>query len=70
MPRAYLHRDPFARTTLVRDYEKETSEVCSWCGGKSNHGGLFKYGIESDGGTYTEIAGLFCGKTCMEAYNA
>jgi hypothetical protein len=68
-PRTYLHRDPFARTTLVRDYEKETTENCSWCGGRSNHGGLFQYGIEHDGGRYDPITGLFCSKSCMEAYH-
>lgn len=62
-----ISRDPFARTTLLREVVP-TPKSCDFCGSKRKSGKLFRYSVESDGGSRNSIRGLFCSKSCMEAY--
>lgn len=72
---AYISRDPFARQELhrstVRDYHGAT---CQWCGSKGRAlkwGGnrLFQYETQTDGGRTFVHGGVFCGKSCHDAYH-
>jgi hypothetical protein len=62
-----LSRDPFARTTLLRDTVEESSrEPCQWCGSRP---GRFQYGVEHDSGrTYWDYR-CFCCKSCWESFH-
>lgn len=63
----YIRRDPFARTELHRSTIK-TSAKCDWCG-HNQHGRLFQYWTETDGGTRSAHKGLFCNLTCHNSYH-
>ena len=68
-----ISRDPFARTTLMR--RKVVSHAgCSWCGSNRSWKGkttwvLFQYSTETDGGRTHVHKGLFCSKSCHDAYH-
>jgi hypothetical protein len=68
-----LTRDPFARTTLVRELSDNVC-VCAWCGSARVVRGkvqlAFRYGTESDNGRVSWHRGAFCGKSCHDAYHA
>ena len=62
-------RDPFARQEMHR-ITVRTNETCAWCGrerigSKARGNYLFRYMIETDGGTTRIIKGLFCSVDCM-----
>jgi len=60
-------RDCFARSELLRQLVVQGSRgVCRWCGTPAAR---FRYGVESDGGSFYPIAGEFCSKGCMESFN-
>ena len=63
-----ISRDPFARTTTVREGIK-TGDTCTWCGGTRKGGSLFRYTTESDGRRRSPHRGLFCCKPCHDAYH-
>ena len=63
-----INRDPFAREELHRD-AVATADTCRWCGGTRRGGKLFAYATETDGGRRYEHRGLFCGKSCHDAYH-
>jgi hypothetical protein len=80
----YVKRDPFSRTTLVR--EKETVgtvqgallATCAYCGnvkwrkGKSGMPTspyLWRYSVESDTGHAHYDGRLFCSASCRKCYN-
>lgn len=70
-----VSRDPFARTTLMRQSISHSgitaSMKCAWCGNLNRYGGLFMYGTEPDG-VSTRInwhKGLFCSKGCHDCYH-
>jgi hypothetical protein len=65
---AYISRDPFARTELHRQ-SVEVSGGCDWCGQQHKSGKLFQYRTESDGGRENRHTGLFCSKSCHDAYH-
>jgi hypothetical protein len=73
---AYISRDPFARTELHRNSVRITgNQTCRWCGQtRYMHGQpipfLFEYRTESDGGRVSEHSGLFCSKSCHDAYHS
>lgn len=64
---AQISRDPFARTTLVRE-TVQCNDRCAWCGSRRKTG-MFRYGTQRDdrGGTNWH-AGLFCSKGCHDDY--
>lgn len=66
MPEVQLHRDPFARQTLMRKIE--TKRPCKWCGGDAR----FHYGWESDRIRRTDVhyEGPFCSMNCYKAFNS
>jgi hypothetical protein len=68
---AQISRDPFARTTLMRT-TVTTSATCSWCGSTRRTGKLFCYATERDGlrNTIKNHRGLFCSKSCHDAYHS
>jgi len=71
-----ISRDPFAREeihrTSVRDWYGRKTE-CDFCGGASvSHSGrrrVFRYHIETDGGTKRFIPGVFCSIGCMRVHH-
>jgi hypothetical protein len=68
-----VSRDPFARSELHRS-KAVGHGGCDWCGGFRQHKGkttwlLFKYRTESDGGRVNEHKGVFCSKSCHDAYH-
>jgi hypothetical protein len=69
----YINRDPFARTELHRETEYVgANRTCDWCGNAAvtklgNY--LYRYRTESDGGRSSEHRGLFCCKSCHDAYH-
>lgn len=66
-----ISRDPFARTELHRR-TLQTGQGCAWCGQSGhNRNGLclYIYRTESDGGRMSEHKGLFCSKSCHDAYH-
>ena len=72
---ALVSRDPFARTELHRRLECRHGEGCDWCGGRRQHKGvttwnLFRYYTETDSGRRHEHKGLFCCKSCHDAYHS
>lgn len=73
---AYVSRDPFARTELhrEREYIAHALHGCTECGGyketKRGRKYLFKYRTENDGGRSSEHRGLFCSRSCHNAYHS
>lgn len=68
-----ISRDPFARTELHRKRERvPDSAGCAWCGHINgtdrNKLHLFRYRVESDGGTVSVDTRLFCSKSCRQTY--
>lgn len=68
----HVSRDPFARETLYRD-NVPTHGECSWCGqvrrtpkGKPY---LYQYSTVTDGGRTHVHRGLFCSKSCHDAFH-
>lgn len=72
---APVSRDPFARTELhrEREYFVAGKPSCSWCGGfrltPSGRAYLFRYSTQHDAGRTAQHAGLFCSKSCHDAYH-
>lgn len=69
-----LSHDAFARTELHRKAVPVTLEVCDWCGGlrqlKSGKVYLYRYSTSrDDGGRASAHKGLFCSKSCHDAYH-
>ncbi len=66
-----INRDPFARSSTVREVTDEQAE-CSWCGGTRRSGRLFRYGTELDSlnGRINWHRGEFCSKQCHDSYHA
>ena len=68
-----VSRDAYARQEIHRRtlHAKELylGDSCDWCGCRNNHGGLFEYYIETDGGSKYEIQGQFCSVGCMKIFN-
>lgn len=79
-----VSRDPFARTTLMRQHVRVEDlpsrytvvgvvglpPGCDECGNFNANGGLFRYGTERDdraGPNWHK--GLFCSKSCHDAYH-
>jgi hypothetical protein len=69
-----VNRDPFARQELTRARVYEPGVTCAWCGGinKTPKGRkfLFRYTVETDGGTRRQLNNLFCSNPCQAYYNA
>jgi hypothetical protein len=68
---AMINRDPFARHELHRE-TVSTREACKWCGGTRKGGKLFEYRTERDDSTVSRRSvhnGLFCSKSCHDAYH-
>lgn len=71
-----ISRDPFARTTLLRERIYVHSETCVWCGHQkviahSSQRYLFRYSTKKDG-IHTQPqphSGLFCSKSCHDSYH-
>jgi hypothetical protein len=61
-------RDCFARFDIIRRLV-ETTRTCDWCGNKRKSGKLFEYGIWHDGGRKGWAYGLFCSRSCSNAYH-
>lgn len=78
LAKAMVSRDSFAREELHRtavhghknEVNGDKSAVgCDWCGGHNSKGYLYKYHVETDGGSKHPIKGKFCSKDCMETYH-
>lgn len=77
-----ISRDPFARTELHRAHVYKSDYYnnggiflnCRWCGNvkttPKGRGFLFQYSQESDGGSKSNIPGLFCSIDCMRSYHS
>ena len=70
-----ISRDPFARTTLVRDhipgYLLIRKQTCDWCGNLNGFGGLFRYATDpDDGGRLHWHDGEFCSLSCHNSYHS
>ena len=65
-----ISHDAFARTTLDRELVA-TSAGCSWCDQRRKSGKLFEYYTQSDGfgSRPNPHKGLFCSKSCHDAYH-
>lgn len=75
-----IRRDPFARTTLVRESALSHCH-CEWCGSTRYRNGeplvnsagvpiLFRYGTENDNGRVNWHRGLFCSLSCHNAFHS
>lgn len=73
----YIRRDPYARTTLMREREDADNQTCAWCGQvlwrknrkkEPTSRFLYRYYIETDGGHTYYDAKMFCSLTCRKAY--
>lgn len=69
-----VSRDPFARTEIHRRLEP-SGQGCNWCGSHRVHKGLntlnlFRYYTETDDGRRHDHKGLFCSKSCHDAYHS
>lgn len=74
-----IARDPFARTTLVRDTIQilAGNQSCDFCGGvgtsrRRRMPFLYRYGTEPDA-IHPRVAwhrGAFCSRSCHDAYHA
>jgi hypothetical protein len=68
---AIISRDPFAREEIHRDVDRNSANrTCAWCGGTRPNGTLFSYRTETDGGRTFRHKGLFCSKSCHDAYHS
>lgn len=68
-----ISRDPFARSSLVRQVDKTEGESCRWCGATVGLGvsRLFRYGTEHDARPNVDWENeLFCGKSCHDSYHS
>jgi len=71
-----ISRDPFARTTLVRESVRCVhGETCNWCGNTRHRNGkptkfLFRYATQHDGGRLSTHTGLFCSRSCHDTYHS
>ena len=73
-----ITRDPFARQTLVRATVRPLAhgESCAWCGGirtsrRFRSASLYRYGTERVA-LHPRVPwhdGLFCSKSCHDAYH-
>ena len=63
-----INRDPFARSTLMREVINTRIFTCRWCG-SNHHGRLFAYVVQSDDGRKWPLRGLFCSVGCMRIYH-
>lgn len=59
-----VNRDPCEREELHK--QSAGQGECDWCGTRKR---VWKYRVETDGGSKFEIKGLFCCKGCMESYH-
>jgi hypothetical protein len=59
-------RDPFARTERIRVLVTCQPIFCHWCGISKRR--LFKYGIETDGGTKHWDNKEFCNVKCRDSF--
>lgn len=65
-----LTRDPFARSEVTRATVLAPGRSCDWCGQKrGDTQRLFSYRTESDTGRVSVHKGLFCSKSCHNAYH-
>lgn len=75
----YVKRDPFARTTLMRERETVDGPAagCAWCGNvrwRKNRKGerttkyLYRYHLSSDSGHVTYDGRMFCSTSCRNSY--
>lgn len=68
-----VSRDPFAREEIHRTGIRPTGdESCRFCGvsvWQTPRKRLWRYWIETDGGTKHEISGQFCSIGCMRSYH-
>jgi hypothetical protein len=62
------------RITLHKERMCNNDRGCSWCGQhKTDKKGweyLYRYWQEGASGRKSPIKGLFCSKSCLDAYNA
>ena len=69
---AYISRDSFAREEIHRTVSDNHSD-CEWCGRqrivKGQIRGLYRYETQTDGGRTYPHKGLFCSKSCHDAYH-
>lgn len=69
---SFVNRDVFARTELHREtVRKPAQRMCGWCGVPTYmmpHDRLFRYYTETDDGRRHTHKGLFCCKSCHDAY--
>lgn len=65
-----ISRDPFARTTLVRD-RVSTDKGCDFCGSRLKRPHLYRYGTEPDRVVprVNWHKGVFCSKSCHDSYH-
>lgn len=75
-----ISRDPFARTELHREsvyiytshYPNPNPTTCDFCGNvketKAGKRFLYRYRVETDGGTVSVDTRLFCSKSCRQTY--
>lgn len=73
---AFVTRDPFARQELHRErvYVNLATGSCAWCGSVRNAGRsgkvyLYRFRVETDGGSVHADARLFCSRDCRESYH-
>lgn len=71
---AYVSRDPFARSEIHRErVYVRLQESCDECGRTNETPSgtqfLFQYRTESDGGRKHPHRGLFCSRSCHDAYH-
>lgn len=71
---ALISRDPFAREEIHREVVHSLCTTCRFCGGtrhvrRDKCSSLFRYWVETDGGTKHEISGVFCSIGCMRSYH-
>jgi len=74
---AMISRDPFAREELHRfvDEHAQDGRTCAWCGCRRTRKGkplhrLFRFEVQTDGGSRHAIDKLFCSTACMRAYHS
>jgi hypothetical protein len=62
-----LGRNPFSRTTLVREcVPAGARQACQWCG---LPGAKFSYSVEDDSGRSRPLRGVFCNGGCLRAFH-
>jgi hypothetical protein len=64
---AQISRDPFARTTVERESERNLERAhCAWCGEKPRT--LFRYRYADDQGHNGRWSRQFCGVECYRSF--